>query len=123
MDRIIELYYEMLHRRLNPTLNIHKQCLKAAIRTKDFNICQLVLQQIRQDVKIRYDLKCWQLVLTFIEDQDRYSQSSNTNNDKNYRNDNTDDFNNKKIINKEYREYENIIKNEMILNSKNGKFY
>ena len=141
MRKIINLYYEMIERRLNPTINIHKLCLKAAIEVRDLITCQYILQQIKSDHKIKFDMKCWQLVLSFIQQEiNRYNNNDNKNNDNNRYNNNNcqqkNDVNNHdldsnndnnlddKII-KEYYEYESIIKNEMTLNNKreNNKYY
>jgi hypothetical protein len=152
MRKIINLYYEMIERRLNPTINIHKLCLKAAIEVKDLITCQYILLQIKSDHKIKFDMKCWQLVLSFIQQEiHRYNNNNdnknNNNDNKNNNNNNNDNNNNNSYqqkddvyyhdldsnndnnhddhIIKEYNEYEIIIKNEMMLNNKreNNKYY
>jgi len=131
MRKIINLYYEMIERRLNPTISIHKLCLKAAIEVRDLITCQYILLQIKSDHKIKFDMKCWQLVLKFIQQEiNIYNNNNNDNcqqkNDVNNHDLDSNDDNNldDKII-KEYCEYELIIKNEMILNNKreNNKYY
>ena len=133
MRKIINLYYEMIERRLNPTISIHKLCLKAAIEVRDLITCKYVLLQIKSDHKIKFDMKCWQLVLSFIQQEiKRYNNDNNRyNNNCQQKNDvnnhdldcNNDNYLDDKII-KEYYEYELIIKNEMMLNNKreNNKY-
>jgi hypothetical protein len=130
MRKIINLYYEMIERRLNPTMNIHKLCLKAAIDVRDLITCQYILLQIKSDHKIKFDMKCWQLVLKFIQQEINIYNNNNDNcqqkNDVNNHDLDSNDDNNldDKII-KEYCEYELIIKNEIMLNNKreNNKYY
>lgn len=139
MRKIIDLYYEMIERQINPTINIHKLCLKAAIEVRDLITCQYILLQIKSDHKIKFDMKCWQLVLSFIQQEiNRYNNNDNKNynryNNDNYQqkddvinhdlDSNNDNNHDDKII-KEYYEYELIIKNEMMLNNKreNNKYY
>jgi len=133
MRKIINLYYEMIERRLDPTINIHKLCLKAAIDVRDLITCKYVLLQIKSDHKIKFDMKCWQLVLKFIQQEINIYNNNNNNNDNcqqkndvnNHDLDSNDDNNLDDKMIKEYCEYELIIKNEMMLNNKreNNKYY
>ena len=129
MRKIINLYYEMIERRLDPTINIHKLCLKAAIDVRDLITCKYVLLQIKSDHKIKFDMKCWQLVLSFIQQEiKRYNNNYNCQQKKDVNNhdlDSNDDNNLDDKIIKEYFECELIIKNEMMLNNKreNNKYY
>ena len=126
MRKIINLYYEMIERRLNPTINIHKLCLKAAIQDRDLTTCQYILQQIKYDYKIKFDMKCWQLVLSFIQKEiNRYNNNNNQQKDDiNHHNHDANEDNNLNYnkIN-EYYEYEIILKNEMMKYNKNNKYY